>query len=235
MTYTAENFINWCDDMTIANEEFDGSKIKDMLDRALTVIIETFQKLFEKFRRMMLTYQQKMNGNKYIKIPKVYHREIQEFKTKVLGFWDYDPHKLTDENITAIKKDWADLKNDILNDKKQLMKEDKEYAEQSGILANELYTDMKVDSRNISGALDYAKKLRSQLSSMKSEEDVERQKDYIHKLKNEIELSKMFIDIGKFYLSFEFIDEKGVGPENPETQVVTKQEREESQIPKHSR
>jgi hypothetical protein len=130
------------------------------------IIIETihtaFLKLKEFFRRLILTYQKKVNNGVTIQIPQEINNLINDFTTKYQTDMKriiHTPNRNIDDQkdlVEKIKSDYDDMKHSIqnvsnVNDKMALIR------------ANNIYTDMIECSKSISKILDdilfYKKKI----------------------------------------------------------------------------
>ena len=205
---TLENFINYCDEMQIAEEGFrEGSGVIDK-------IINTLQLGLEWIKRAILKLKEKTSKGKYIEIPKIVHADLTNMEREIMKFHNNDASKLDDKNMENIK---ADVEKHL-----KLAKEHKnDNGPKSAIPISELYQNMQVESKNISGGIKYAE-------SLKKRRDSNNYTEYIHRLNNEVDLMHLYTKINKFYLECPVISNKYVGAENPDTQVVTQEERDSS-------
>ena len=219
-TIAIENFIDFCNEMQIATEA------QGNFQKVIDWLVETFTKLYETIHSAVLSFKKKMAGSKHIKIPKHYHKNITYFTRLIYGIWKGKAEELTDERLEGISTQWAKIKNSYTAEVKQMKKDKEEFEEQSAIPVSEIYSTMITSSKIISDSLNFAKNIRSKIKNLKNDDEIAEAQEHIHRLKNQVKLARILSDIDRFYLSFPSISAKHVGPENPDTQVVTQEERD---------
>ena len=228
MNYTLENFINYCDTMEIADEGFredvKKSKVGQSIGKIFERLAEIFTKLYERYRQIILKIKNKMTRGKNITIPEEYHKQMKKLYERMKKSWNGHAGNLESDSITIsdddgneqemslgvnnAKKEWADLKDKILNDMKKHADEQKAYTKICDIPPKLIYDRSMKSSKLIVTSLNEIKNFRKTISDIdkNSADDTAKEniKNSIAKFKLQIEMSKLFIDIDNMYLMFLF-------------------------------
>ena len=189
--YQLESFISYCDEMMIVTE---GLKFQNFIDN----LVDTVTKIAEFFRRIGLKFQAKVKENKCIKLPKDYHKKMQELILRI-----YDEWESVNESFENIQSTWLGLKS-IRLDGITLKKP--EYSEECTVMVSLIYKKSINSSKMISVLLNGIKRLKRQISATKNQEEINQYSEDISKFRNQIKLARILMEIDKTYLGFGFED-----------------------------
>lgn len=94
-----ENFIDFCDEMIIAEESFrEGNSI---IDKSLNKL----QQMSEKFKQIVYKHGANSSKDQYVLVPKVVDDELQDLHKTMLKFFNNDILRLTDRTIDLMTQD----------------------------------------------------------------------------------------------------------------------------------
>ena len=230
MNYTLENFINYCNDMEIADEGFredvediKKSKVGQSISKAIEWACDMLTKLYEIIRRVSLQFKQKIAGNKKVQVPSNEYDKMNAIYEQIRINWNdrsihstssYQDIDLNDfyaknGNPEKLQSNWIEIKKELSGK----MKSD-DTISNSGMTVcdvKDFYQNSIETSKFISDALNAAKELKTEYSKIdkkglaitgEEEQKMRSMRVRLVLIRDQINLAKVLINMDSFFLKF---------------------------------